>query len=1217
VDVGLNRRRLLQAGALTVGVATGLTGGGQSATRAAPVHGSSMSELEDGYDLWLRYRLVSDAHRLAEYRDDVAEVVVEGTSAQLTSVRSEMARALRGLLGHEVPVVDLPTRRSSVVVGTWDRSPLVRSLVSRGEIERIGPDGYLLRWRHLRGRRHLVVAGMSDIGVLHGTFALLRRLQRHQSLHGIDVDDRPAMPLRLVNHWDNLNRTVERGYAGRSIFDWNSLPALDPRYTDYARALASIGVNGTVANNVNANPAFLTSDMISRLAGLADAFRPWGVRFHLSANFAAPLALGDLPTADPLDRGVQAWWQDKAAEIYTAIPDFGGFLVKANSEGQPGPTDYGRTHAEGANTLARAVAPYGGIVMWRAFVYDSSDGDVSTDAYETFTPLDGAFAENVVLQAKYGPVDFHVREPVHPLFGAMPQTNMMLELQITQEHTGHASDLCYLPTWWSQVLDFDTRARGKSTTVARVVDGTAFGYTHSGAAGVLNWGDERTWSGHHLAAANAHGYGRLTWDPAAAPGEIAREWTELTFGTDPAVVEPVHQMLLSSWQTFEDYTSPLGVGNMVAASGGHYAPDPVASQSAHRSDADGTGFDRTAATGTGFTALYHQPWRQTYESLADCPDELLLFLHHVAYDHRLHSGRSVLDHIYETHFAGLATVEDYRKTWSALANQVDERRHAEVLARFDQQIEHATAWRDSIVGYYFELSRRLASNRSWVQITVPRESELLLGGWPTRVAVSAGNATPGGLDVAARVDTSAAPGGPERWSARTATAALGSREFATLAPTVVPPAAGLDATLDLDVTAAALPVIGATGIDFSVAPAAQLCHLALDAGGPGSPVFTSYDRLTPNDSWDADRGFGWVGPPPEFRDRGSGLDALRRDFCNATRPATLRVRVPAGTHEAYVLVGDVVGSAPTIVTANGVELGRSDPLPGGVFAWIHFSLDGDASGREVDLELASLPGEHWHLNAFAIVDASAAPPPVVVGAASESSLRLLPGEPTPVRFWLYNFTDAERMVEPVLTVPDGYRAELESPRIDVPGSGDVEVTLTVTRDTATEDAGELTFTIDGDSRTVGLQPVDNWLVAAQLSASSTHAPSSVANLNDGNTDSEQWGGGGAGGWNDGTPGVFPDSVTATWTRPVPIGRVVVHTLDAEALPASAYGVRDYDIDIRVAGGGWQTVAEVRDNTTGVVETSFGPTETDALRVVIHDSNDHAYSRLIELEAFST
>ncbi|MEQ7010555.1 alpha-glucuronidase family glycosyl hydrolase [Actinopolymorpha sp. B17G11] len=1217
MDARLNRRRFLQAGALAASVSAGLSGGQQPAAGATTFRGVARPEPEDGYDLWLRYRLVGDAGRLAEYRHLLPEVVVEEDSARIGSVRTELGKALPGLLGRDVPFVEVPTRPSSLVVGTWDGSPLVRSLVSRGEIERVGPEGFLIRWRLAGGRRHLVVAGTGGAGVLHGTFALLRRLQRHQSLRGLDVDEHPRMPLRLVNHWDNLSRSVERGYAGRSLFDWNALPAPDPRYTDYARALASLGINGTVVNNVNANPAFLTSDMIVRLAGLADALRPWGVRFHLSANFAAPLALGELPTADPLDPAVQTWWRDKADEIYAAIPDFGGFLVKANSEGQPGPTDYGRTHADGANALAQAVHPYGGIVMWRAFVYDASDGDVSTDAYETFTPLDGEFAENVVLQAKYGPVDFHIREPVHPLFGAMPQTNMMLELQITQEHTGHATDLCYLPTWWSQVLDFDTRARGKGTTVARVVDGTAYDYAHCGAAGVLNWGDERTWSGHHLAAANAHGYGRLMWDPSTQPAEIAREWTELTFGTDPAVVEPVRQMLLGSWQTFENYTSPLGVGNMVAASGGHYAPDPVGSQSAHRSDADGTGFDRTAATGTGFTALYHQPWRQAYESLADCPDELLLFMHQVPYDHRLHSGRTVLDHIYETHFAGLATVEDYRKTWGELADRIDERRHAEVLARFDQHVEHATAWRDSVVGYYFELSRRLATNRSWVQITVPPESELLLGGWPTRVPMRAGNASPDSLDVTARVDISGAPGGPDGWTARTAAAAVSSQEFATLVPTVVPPAAGLDATLDLDVAAGDLPVIGATGVAFSVAPAAQLCHLALDAGGTSSPLFTSYDRLTPNDAWDADRGYGWVGPPPEFRDRGSGLDPLRRDFCNATRPATLRVRVPAGTHEAYLLVGDVVGSSPTVISSDGAELGRSDPLPGGVFAWVHFPLDGEAAGRDVDLELASLPGEHWHLNAFTIVDATAAPPPVVVGAVSDSHLRLLPGEPTPVRFWLYNFTDADRTVEPVVIAADGYTAELETPRVDVPGGGDVEVTVTVTRGAAAGGGGELTFTIDGDSRAIGLQPVDNWLVAAQLSASSTHTPSSVANLNDGNTDSEQWGGGGAGGWNDGTPGVFPDSVTAAWPHPVPLGRVTVHTLDAEALPASVYGVRDYDVEIHAVGGEWQVVAEVRGNTTGAVGSSFDPTETDALRIVVHDSNDHAYSRLVEIEAFSS
>ena len=382
---------------------------------------------------------------------------------------------------------------------------------------------------------------------------------------------------------------------------------------------------------------------------------------------------------------MQAWWRNKADELHDAIPDFGGFLVKASSEGQPGPTDYGRTHADGANLLARAVAPYGGIVMWRAFVYDASDGDVSTDAFDTFTPLDGAFDDNVLLQAKYGPNDFHALEPVHPLFGAMRRTHMMLELQITQEHTGHETDLCYLPVWWKQVLDFDTHAGG---TVAEIV---------GGGAGVINFGDDRNWTGSHLAAANTHGYGRLLWDPGQRPRDLAREWIAMTFGTDGELRDALESMLLGSWQTFVDYTSPLGLSNMVAAAGGALRPRPrrlaagaPVGRRGHRLRPHGGHGDRLHALlpraserslrGPGLVpgraAAVHAP-RPVRPRAALRPD--------------------LIDHIYEAHFAGLEAVLGYRDAWRALGARVDDRRHREVLERFDQHVDHATRWRDTIV----------------------------------------------------------------------------------------------------------------------------------------------------------------------------------------------------------------------------------------------------------------------------------------------------------------------------------------------------------------------------------------------------------------------------------------------------------------------------------------------------------------------------------------
>lgn len=1203
MDGRLSRRGFLRVGGLAAMAAAAGLG-----VTAVPALADTVLPPEDGYELWLRYRLVDDAKLLQDYRGRFAQLVVQETTPVMRSARDELSRALRAMLGQDVPVVSGPTASSALVIGTWTGSAAVRQLVTRGDVERAGDEGYRIRLARDGDRDVVVVASMSERGVLYGAFSLLRRLQRRQPLAGLDVVDRPKATLRLVDHWDNLNGTVERGYAGGSIFTWNALPALDPRYTDYARALASVGVNGTIVNNVNADPAFLTGSMIDRLASLAGVLRSWGLRLYLSANFAEPLALRELGTADPLDARVQKWWQQKADEIYTAIPDFGGFLVKANSEGQPGPSDYGRTHAEGANMLARALAPHGGIIMWRTFVYDSV-GDVATDAYNAFAPLDGQFDDNVVLQTKYGPIDFQVREAVHPLFGAMPQTNMMIELQITQEYTGHETDLCYLPVWWKQVLDFDTHARGDGTTVAEIINGSAFGYSHSGSAGVINFGNDRNWTGSHLAAANTHGYGRLLWDPKQQPDDLATEWIEMTFGTAEELVRGVGAMLMSSWHTYENYTSPLGVGPMVDQ-GPHYYPDPAGRLDYHRSDQNGTGDDRTVATGSGVAGMYHEPWRDVYESVSDCPDELLLFFHHVPYTHRLHSGRTVIDHIYESHFAGLETVHGYRDGWRKLSGLVDERRHADVLATFDAHIAHATLWRDTIVGYYFRLSRLLGTTREWVQVEVTRSAGLLLGGWPTRVPMQVGNASSRDRTISAHLDA------PDGWQARTTGVQVATREFESLTITVVPPVAGLDTSLDVDVRADDLPVLGATGVGFTVTPAPALCHLALDGGSASSPVFAGYTRLSPQDAWDPARGFGWVGGAPQSRDRGASFDALRRDFCNDNTPRVLRVAVPAGTHDAYLLVGDAaVGSEPTIVRSGGTELGRTGELGTDEFGWLRFPLDGGSTGRPVDLELSAPSGAHWHLVAFAIVDETARPPAVVVGEAP-AELVLLPDEPTSARFWLYNFTSSDVTVQPRVTVPDGYTAVLAEPSITVPGGGDREIALTVTRAAATSAAGTLTFALDGDSHAVPLRPDDNWIQIADLTASSTHSPSAVTNLQDGNTDSSVWGGGGLGGWNDDTPNEWPDTVTATWPHPVRLGRVRLYTLNSPSFPASKWGVRDVDVQISTSTS-WVTVAQVRGNTAGVIDLSFTPADTDRLRIAVLDSNDHTYSRLIEIAAYTS
>lgn len=447
---------------------------------------------------------------------------------------------------------------------------------------------------------------------------------------------------------------------------------------------------------------------------MADIFRSYGIKTFLSINYASPIEIGGLPTADPLDPEVRRWWKETAKRIYQYIPDFGGFVVKADSEFRPGPFTYGRDHAEGANMLAEALVPFGGLVIWRCFVYNCQQDwrDRTTDrakaAYDHFKPLDGQFREKVILQIKNGPMDFQVREPVSPLFGAMPNTNQMMEVQITQEYTGQQKHLCFLIPQWKEVLEFDTYAKGKGSKVKKVVDGSLFGYHYSGITGVSNVGDDPNWTGHTLAQANLYGFGRLAWNPDLSAEEIANEWIVQTFGDDPQVIEAVSWMLLASWRIYENYTSPLGVGWMVNP-GHHYGPNVDGYEYSHwgtyhYADRDGIGVDRTVATGTGYTAQYFPENAAMYESLDTCPDELLLFFHHVPYTHRLHSGETVIQHIYNTHFKGVEQTKELKKRWEQLKGKIDEKRYNDVLERLTIQVEHAKEWRDVINTYFYRKS---------------------------------------------------------------------------------------------------------------------------------------------------------------------------------------------------------------------------------------------------------------------------------------------------------------------------------------------------------------------------------------------------------------------------------------------------------------------------------------------------------------------------------
>jgi alpha-glucuronidase len=578
---------------------------------------------------------------------------------------------------------------------------------------------------HHRGAT--LVTGLAQRGLLYGYFHLLRQAATQDladMTDGVTLQN-PANPIRMVNQWDNMTvgdpmGSVERGYSGNSIFYARGQVVADKsRITDYARLLASVGVNALSINNVNVHRAesHLITDLLAEVAQIADILRGYGIRIFVSANFAAPIELGGLPTADPLDAAVATWWRQVTEEVYRAIGDFGGFVVKADSENRPGPFTYGRNHADGANLLARALKPYGGVVFWRCFVYDCAQDwrDRRTDraraAYDHFMPLDGQFDDNVVLQIKNGPMDFQVREPVSPLIGGLRETNIAVEFQIAQEYTGQQRHVCYLVPQWREVLDFDMH--GDGITVSAIASGRANDRPLSGVCAVSNIGDDPNWTGHKLAQANLFGFGRLAWDPTLTGEAILDEWIPATFGSDRRVAEVVRSVMADSWLTCEQYTTPLGVGWMVTP-GVHYGPsidgyEYSAWGTYHFADRDGIGVDRTVATGTGYAGLYGSPHADQFESLQTCPDELLLFFHHVPYTHVLHSGKTVMQHIYDTHFAGVERVEQMVLRWAGLSGAVDsglldDDAYTNVSTRLGEQLRSAREWRDQVNTYFLRKS---------------------------------------------------------------------------------------------------------------------------------------------------------------------------------------------------------------------------------------------------------------------------------------------------------------------------------------------------------------------------------------------------------------------------------------------------------------------------------------------------------------------------------
>jgi alpha-glucuronidase len=667
---------------------------------------------EDGYKLWLRYAPPGEPAK--NYGRLVRQIRVDGTSATSGIIRDELRSATTAMLGSSVPLNDNSWQDNTLVVGTPGNSGLVRDLNWTTDLNSAGDEGFLIRSVRIAKHPVTVVASNSEIGALYGVFHFLRLMQTGQPIERLEIAEQPALQLRLMNHWDNLNGTIERGYGGRSLWQWNELPEkLSPRYADYARANASIGINGAVINNVNADVRVLSPEYLRKVAALADVWRPYGVRMYLSANFAAPVRLGGLATADPLDQAVAGWWKSKADEIHGLIPDFGGFLVKANSEGQPGPKTYGRTHAEGANVLADALAPHKGNVIWRAFVYDEDvDPDRTKRAYLEFTRLDGQFRPNVAIQAKNGPLDFQPREPFHPLFGAMKQTPVVAEIQATQEYLGQAKHLVYLGTMWQEFLESDTHANGTGSTIAKVLTGKIQPSRITGMVSVTNPGLDTNWCGHHFSQSNWYAFGRLAWNPQLSADKIADEWTRMTFTTNENTVVVIRNIMTSSRETFVNYTMPLGLHHLIG--GDHYAPMPWNDRASrvdwtatyyHHASEDGIGFDRTKR-GDRAVEQYFAPVCDLLDDLARCPEKYLLWFHRCPWDYKMKSGRALWDELCAKYQHGAAQAAELKNTWQSLEGKIDSRRHKEVAERLAVQVSDSAKWRDAILEYFGRFSKR-------------------------------------------------------------------------------------------------------------------------------------------------------------------------------------------------------------------------------------------------------------------------------------------------------------------------------------------------------------------------------------------------------------------------------------------------------------------------------------------------------------------------------
>ncbi|MDD5053138.1 MAG: alpha-glucuronidase family glycosyl hydrolase [Sulfuricurvum sp.] len=666
---------------------------------------------ESGYELWMRYNKIDDKVVEIEYKKALKNILISSTQPTLNAANAELNLAITGLLGMK-PSNDNTLVDGTIIIGTPANSDIIRDLNIASDIAKTGEEGYVIKSTFINGKSCTVIAANHEIGALYGTFHFIRLLQTFQSISNLNILEFPKLKYRILNHWDNLNGTIERGYAGYTLWDWQRLPMyVDQRMIDYARANASVGINGTVLNNVNASGKSLSKEYLIKAAALANAFRPYGIKVYLTARFSAPIEIGYLKTADPLDSTVRKWWKDKADEIYSYIPDFGGFLVKANSEGQPGPQDYNRTHADGANMMAEALAPHGGIVMWRAFVYENNrHTDRAGSGYIEFIKLNGKFNKNVFVQPKNGAIDFQPREPFHPLFGQMPDTPLMPEFQITQEYLGYSTNLVYLAPLFKETLESDTYTKGKGTTVTNVIEDYQRTHGMSGIAAVPNIGTDINWTGHVFGQANWFAFGMLAWNPDYTSEKIAKDWIKMTFSHDETFIKVISNMMMQSRETAVDMRGALGL-NHIMNYATHYGPGPWYKNlkwdaiEYHRADEFGLGVNRTA-TGSNVAGQYAPEVAKLFSNPETCPQKFLLYFNHVSWDYKMPSGRNLWEELVYHYYKSVEDVKQMEKIWDGIEKNIDAQRFNHVKQLLKAQEEEAIWWRDGSVLYFQTFSKR-------------------------------------------------------------------------------------------------------------------------------------------------------------------------------------------------------------------------------------------------------------------------------------------------------------------------------------------------------------------------------------------------------------------------------------------------------------------------------------------------------------------------------